>query len=386
MRVLLVHNRYRHPGGEERHVELLAHHLRAAGVAADVLELDSQEVRDDRIAMIRAGFRTPYSRAGAAVVRERLRHHPADVVHFHNLWPLLTPAALRAARTAGARVALTLHNYRFACPSGTLFANERRHLSCLRGSSLACAVRHSGTPFGQRLVYGVSLALQRRFDMLNRWVDVFVAPSAYIRRRAIEAGIDGRRVIVVHNGINLPPPVRSVGHEFVLYAGRLSVEKGLNVLLTAASKLPHRQFVVAGAGPLDKRARPSNVRLIGVVNGNVLSGLRSRSQMAVVPSLCDDVLPFAAIESLAHSRPVVASSVGGIPEIVVDARTGLLVPPNDAGALAAAIERLCSDKTARETFGRNGRADAERRFDARVQAQHVLAAYLAAAREEVAVL
>jgi glycosyltransferase involved in cell wall biosynthesis len=157
-----------------------------------------------------------------------------------------------------------------------------------------------------------------------------------------------RNVRVVRNGVAIP---ERVGHEAepaeVLFAGRLSPEKGIDELVAATGGM---NLVVAGDGPL----RASVPSALGFVPHTELEQLYARAAVVVLPSHREG-LPLSVLEAMAHGRPVVASAVGGIPELVQDGVTGLLVPPGDVDALRSALERLLADPILRRRMGRAGR-------------------------------
>jgi glycosyltransferase involved in cell wall biosynthesis len=357
MRILLVHNRYRSPGGEERHLELLFRSLTDLGAEVRLLVVDSGALRTRRSRLATA-LALPYSPASYRRVRDEVRRMGAEVVHFHNLWPLLTPAALHGARDAGARVVLTVHNYRFACPLGTLLRHGETHDDCLAGSSLACGLRGAREHGLRAVAYGAALELHRRLGWLERWVDAYVAPAEFVRRALARAGIEPARVHVIRHGV--PPSGRrrprstAGGTSYALYAGRLAREKGIEVIAAAARLAPEVPIVVAGSGPLEaglRLDRPRSLSLVGQLDPERVALLHAGSAMSLLPSTCHEVAPYSALEAAAAGKPVIASAVGGIPEIVADGTTGLLVPPGDPGALAAAMKRLWHDPDAAAGLG-----------------------------------
>jgi glycosyltransferase involved in cell wall biosynthesis len=381
MRILLVHNRYQNPGGEERHVDLLEASLADIGVEVARLEVDSGTLRTARSRLL-AGPLVAYNPASATLVRDAVRRTRADVAHFHNLWPILSAAALRGAREAGARVVLTAHNYRFACPTGILARGGKPHHDCLTGSSVACGVRALPDQGVKGLVYGAALSLQRRLRMLDRWVDAFVAPTQFVARRLAEAGLPADRTRVIYHGVPrypltvTSPPAARDSH--ALYAGRLSSEKGLPILLGASRIASEIPLLIAGSGPLEKtmsRELPSSVTLVGQLDQNALSRLRASACMAVMPSTWFEVCGYTALEAAAAGRAVVASNIGGIPEVVVDGETGLLVRPGDPSALAEAMRRLWHDHELATRLGQQAAARVERRHDLERAARDHLTLY-----------
>jgi glycosyltransferase involved in cell wall biosynthesis len=369
VRVLLVHNRYRHPGGEERHLDLLSDSLANAGVQVLRLEVDSSSLRTRRSRAWTAAA-LPYNPISARRVRDFVRKSGAEIVHFHNLWPILTPAALHGAREAGARVVLTLHNFRFACPNGTLIRGGSPHSDCITGSALACGLRSIREQGLRSLGYGLALELQRRLRVLERWVDAFVAPAEFVQIALGQAGFNPRRVQVIRLGVRQTGPVQPRRHEptHALYVGRLSDEKGIRILLAAAELAPEVPVVIAGSGPLEdtvRQRRPASVTLVGHVDDIELAALRSNSCMSLLPSTCFDVSPYAALEAAAAGVAIVASKIGGIPEIVGDGENGLLVEPGNPCALAHAMKRLWHNRDLAAALGS--------RAAARAAQQHTLA-------------
>lgn len=375
MKVLLAHSRYRYPGGEERHVELLANMLSSAGHSVRRLEpmTPSYMTLIEKVAL---GATLVYRPRSGRLLRDFVRAEAPDIVHFHNITPSLTPAALRAAKISGASVVMTLHNYRFACPAGTLLRGGVRHEDCLTGSSLACGLRNPRGNWIESVVYGVAIELQRRLRLLTRWVDAFVVPASHLRDAFIRAGGPADRTHVIANGVPLSEHPRELGG-YALYAGRLSEEKGIVTLLHAAELAPSIPLVVAGDGPLENlfARTASNVVFRGRLSPEELADVRRGSAFVVVPSECDEILPFAATEALADGKPIIATPNGGLTDVVIDGVTGVLVPERSPRELAEAMTRLWRDEALRGRMQSAARAHAERHFDLRTQTGLVIELY-----------
>jgi glycosyltransferase involved in cell wall biosynthesis len=377
MKVLLAHNRYRVAGGEERHVELLERGLREAEVDVRIFERRSDEIRTP-LRRLATAVTMSYSPLAAAALGRELRDFRPDVVHFHNLLPLLTPSSLRAAHASGARVVLTVHNYRFACPAGTLLRRGCYHEDCVDGSSLACAARNARGSIGESLAYGIALELQRRFRLLERWVDAFIAPSAFVAERLERAGLPSNRIHVLPSGVELEADPAHEG-TFALFAGRLSPEKGVHALLRAARRT-QMPVLVAGGGPLAAEvAAAPHVRYLGELDRLQLTALRRRAAFAVVPSLAPEVFPMTALEAFAAGKPVVASRVGGLPELVEDGVTGTLVPPDDPARLAEAMTALWEAPERAARFGERAWRRVRDRYSLREQIARTITLYARAA-------
>jgi glycosyltransferase involved in cell wall biosynthesis len=341
--VLFLHNRYRTTGGEERAVEeLLALVRDQLGEQAELLERDSATLGRGgaAVGLLRGGSKP--DDVGSAV-----RLTGARVVHAHNLNPTLGWRALAAARAAGARVVLHLHQYRLVCAIGVCFTRGAECTSCHGRDTLPGVRLNCRGSLGEAVAYGASLALWQR--RLAEQADAVIVPSAFARERLRELGapLDWDRVHV------LPPPVRVVTGEsraaagsYALVVSRLATEKGVDVAIDAC-RAAGVALVVAGDGPergsLQARAAGADVRFVGHVDDAELATLRAGAALALAPSRSAETFGLAAAEAMAVGLPVVASRVGALAELLDEQS---LVPAGDADALALAIGRLAGDRAA----------------------------------------
>ena len=332
--ILLLHNRYRVPGGEERAVEDLAWLIRSElGEEAETLERDSATLGRGRAALglLRGGL-APDDVAVA------VRRTGARVVHAHNVQPSLGWRALAAARDAGARVVLHLHNYRLVCAVAVCFTRGADCTRChgrntLPGVRLNCR----GGSRAESAAYGAGLALWQR--RIAASADAFVVPSAFALRRLELLGAPlGRRARVIPSvQRTFAERSRAEDGAYALYAGRLSAEKGVADAI-AACRLAGVPLVVAGDGPDEDALRGGapEVRFTGRIDRRELAQLRAGAALALVPSRYQEILPLAALEAMAAGLPVVASRAGGLAEIVP--APGLHAP----GDVAAMADRICA--------------------------------------------
>lgn len=348
-RVLVVHNRYRQHGGEERAVALQLAALERAGIPHRALFRDSVGLGSARAAraLLRGG---EAEHELAAAVRDL----GATAVHVHNMHPLFGPRALDAARDAGARVILHLHNFRLFCSIATCFRDGEPCLRCHGRFTLPGLVLNCRGSLPESAAYAAALSLHQ--PAVLDAVDRFVTPSEYAAGQLARLGLARERITVLAN--YLPDDVfatASSAHEggYAVAFGRLSEEKGFATAIEAAalSGVPLR---IAGDGPLeaDLRAQIATsgapVTLLGRLGERELWELLRRAAMAVVPSLGGDVMPFAALESMAAGLPVIGSRSGSLPEVIGAERC---VPRGDPHALAAAISALWADPARRRAEG-----------------------------------
>ncbi len=342
--ILLLHNRYRFPGGEERAVEdlrwLIAEHM---GEEAEVLERDSAALGNRRAALgLMRGGLDPDDVAHA------VKRTNARVVHAHNVNPSFGWRALAAAREAGARVVLHLHNYRLVCAQGLCFTKGEDCTRC-HGRRTTPGVRlNCRGSRAESVAYATGIALWQH--RLADQVDAFVVPSHFARDRLHELGAPlGDRAHVIGSVQRRIAAVSTAsGGRFALAAGRLSPEKGFADAIDAAREtgLP---LVLAGDGPqadeLRERAAGVDVRFTGALPPDDLAALRREAAVAVVPSRYAEILPLAALEAMAAGLPVVAADAGGLAEVVPpEARHA----PGDPAGLAARLRALWADSKAGE--------------------------------------
>ncbi len=368
MRVLVVHNRYRLHGGEERAVELQVGALRRAGVAHALLERDSAEV--SRREAARALWRGGRDEQDVAAAVHELR---ADVVHVHNMLPLLGPRALAAARDAGAKVVLQLHNVRLFCAIGVAARDGGPCFRCHHRQTLPGLMLNCRGSLPEAAVYAASLA--RHQPAVLAGVDRFVVPSRYAAGQVVKLGLPADRVAVLPHF--LPDAAfaqHSVADEgrYALLAARLSVEKGVDTAVEAAalSGVPLR---VAGEGPAAAHLRELVARLaapvefLGRLERDELQHQLAGAAMLVMPSRYHEFAGYAALEAMGAGVPVVVTTLGAPPELAGHEHS---VAPNDPGDLAGRMSALWDDPDRR---GRDGDALLARASDRYGERRHVRA-------------
>jgi len=338
--ILFVHNRYRTTGGEERVVEDLMALVRGRlGEPAALLGRDSGSLgRAGAAAGLLAGGLRPDAVARA------VRRSGARVVHAHNLLPAFGARGLEAARAAGARTVLHLHNFRLVCAVGTCFTRGEDCTRC-HGRDTRPGVRLNCRGTGpEAVVYGGALALWQRRTVAA--ADAVVVPSAAARERLRELGAP------LPDEVHVVPPVvpeaafaaaRAPRERFALVAARLAPEKGVEVAVEACRRAG-LELLVAGDGPLRDALARRGARLLGRVGAQELAALRARAGVVLVPSRSAETFGLAAAEAMAAGAPVVASRIGALPEVVGE--EGALVPPGDPDALAAAALARLGDEEA----------------------------------------
>jgi glycosyltransferase involved in cell wall biosynthesis len=352
--ILFLHNRYRTTGGEEQVVD-------------DLMWLVREHLAEDAELLARDSAASGRGRAAAGLLRGGLapgdvaaavRRTGARIVHAHNLLPGFGWRALAAAQDAGARTVLHLHNYRLVCAVGTCVDPAGEDCTRCHGRDTRPGVRLNCRGTGvETLVYAAGLALWQ--PRIVEQADAIVVPSGFAveRLRALGAPLGDTPIHdVPHVQRVFAERSAAADGSYALVASRLAVEKGVGVAVDACSRvgLP---LVVAGTGPQEGAVRAhagNDVRFAGQVSHADVGRLLAGAALVVVPSRSAEVFGLAAAEAMAAGVPVVASAVGGIPELVGD--PAALVPPDDPVQLAAAALARYGDARAGDAGLRRIRA------------------------------
>jgi glycosyltransferase involved in cell wall biosynthesis len=369
MKILLVHNFYQQPGGEDQVFRAEAGILRNAGhTVVELTETNDRVKEMSALALARATIwnSDAYQRVYETAARER----PA-VVHFHNTFPLLSPAVYYAARRAGAAVVQTLHNYRFLCPAATLFRDGRPCEDCV-GHLPWPGVLHACYRGSRTASAGIAamLGFHRLRQTFSRQVDAFIVLNEFARQKFLRGGLPPEKLFLKPNFVD-PDPSFGDGGETFLFAGRLSPEKGIEILLAAWRESPDLPLLkIAGDGPLraavlDQIGSIKNAEYLGrIPHAEVLAAMKS-SKALIQPSTWYEMFPVNVVEAFACGLPVIASDAGALPEIVSNRTNGLLFQSGNSKDLGRKVRLLASDsglcctlrKHARQAFERYYQGD-----------------------------
>jgi len=329
--VIVAHNRYRSaaPSGENLIVDQEMERLAGAGVRVIPFLRHS-----DRIPALplRQKLLLPLApiRSGSSQrdLTELIARHRPDVLHLHNPYPLLSPWVVRTAHGRGVPVVQTVHNYRHICVSGVFFRDGAICHDCRDHPT--SAIKH-GCYHGSRAQSAIMAASLKVHAPTWRTVDRFIAPTTKIKEHLLGYGISADRIVIKPNSVADPgDPPAAPGHG-VLFAGRPSPEKGIDLLVAACRRAGAPLRIAGGTHP--------DTTSLGILSPDATRAAIRQSAVVAVPSLMEDVFPTIAIEALANGRPIIGTPTGGIPEIVGNA--GWIVPPTVeawADALPAALE------------------------------------------------
>lgn len=353
-----MHNDYGKYSGEEAVVDKMAAMLGAAGFEVAQLRKTTAGARESLSGKVHGFFAGIYCPGGVGAMREALRREKPDVVNVHNLYPFISPAALRECKKAGVPVVMTIHNYRLMCPTGLFMREGRPCELCLKNGNEWGCVRYNCE---QSMLKSVGYAARNAVARLRRHyiecVDRFACITDFQRRKLIEAGFPGEKLVVIPNSVDVAAGLEATSSgEYVAYCGRISREKGVDMIIDVARRHPDIPFRLAGAVRDAELVEnlPDNVRLMGYLSGGSLRKFYRDARFFVMASRWYEGFPMAILEAASFGKPMIAPDHGGFTEIIGndDNAVGRLFAPNDAAALEESVTGLWSDPAGTARLGK----------------------------------
>lgn len=344
MRIVICHNYFRERGGEDQVFEDEVALLTSYG--HDVATFVRNNTAIDGVAhTMKIALGTPWNRGAAAELGELVRKTQAEIVHFHNWLPQISPAGFYAARRAGAAVVQTLHNYRWACPKGILFRDGDVCEDCLGKTVPWPAIRHAcyRNSRAGSLVVSATIGLHNLRRTTQRMIDAYIAPGPFIKEKMTEAGIPGDRIYIKPNFLSADPGAGTGDGGYVMYLGRLSPEKKIDTLLAAWKHLDGTvPLKISGIGPMqpevEKAARTDpSIEYLGFAPNEELDDLLGRASALVFPSGTYEAQPMTILETYAKGTPVIAARLGSMATLIEEGQTGWHFEPGDPRDLAGVV-------------------------------------------------
>lgn len=359
MRVLLVHNAYQQRGGEDSVVESEAALLRQRGHDVQVLLRHNDEVNE--LSRLSLAAQTLWSNKTVAQLNAQMARVRPDVIHVHNTLPLVSPSVFWAATRARVPVVQTLHNFRLLCPQATLLREGRVCEDCIGRLPWPAVIHRCYRGSGaQTAAVALMLSAHRGMGTWRNKVSRFIALTQFGKAKFVQGGLNPQQIDIKPNFIDWVPTPQWAERQGGLYIGRLSVEKGIEVLMHAMRDLPQHRLTVIGSGPYENAMQElAGPAFLGAkALPEVLARLGAASYL-VLPSVCYEGFPRTLVEAFACGVPVIASRHGALEELVDDGRTGLLFSPGDATDLVDKIRWADANPLCMQTMGRAARAEYE---------------------------
>ena len=383
MKILMVHNAYQQPGGEDVVFQLERDMLRAAG--HEVLEYRrfNDEIRDYSIVR-RIGLlgRTVWAADSHRDVTRLLQQHRPAIVHVHNAFPLISPSIFSACKSENVPIIQTLHNYRLLCPGGNFCRNGKPCEDCITGKfwqgALHACYRDS---HAESAAVALMLTVHHARKTWTEMVDCYIVLTDFSRSRYVDFGFPEDKIRVKPNFVDPDPGPRTGYGSYALFAGRLDPEKGIPTLLKAWLQMSHfHRLRILGDGQLRRETEAfakvyPNVEFTGWLPHNSVFEHMKGARFVVFPSEWYENLPLVIIEAFASGVPVIASNLGAMKEVVEHGRTGLLFQPGDVDDLARTMALAWERPEYMNRLAQEARAEFEAKYTAEVSYRRLMEIY-----------
>jgi glycosyltransferase involved in cell wall biosynthesis len=393
-KILVVHNVYQQRGGEEAVVAAETRLLEKSGHAVVRFERHNDELREHgATSRIGTAIDVVWSSRSFREIAELIAKANPDVAHFHNTFPLISPSAYYACAQSGVPTVQTLHNYRLLCPAAKFMRDGEVCESCLGRTAAWPGIVHAcyRESRAATAVTAAMLAVHQRLGTWQNKVDVYVALSEFARQKFIAGGLPPERIVVKPNFVagGLAPKTQS--GDYVLFVGRLSEEKGPQLLVSAWRRMHNRiPLRIAGDGPLLERLRREisessldHIQLIGRRTPDEIRELMQGARMLVFPSIWYEGFPITIAESFAYGLPVIASRLGSTAEIVKHGINGLHFDPGSTTDLATKVEWAWTHPEELAPMGRAAHAEYEKKYQPSANYEMLMNIYRAAMARRV---
>lgn len=380
MRVFQVYNEQRNRfGGEPVVVDATMRLLAQNGHEPRLVTKSSRVLENSIIKRLCASWGGVYNIPVHHEMRRLLKEERPNIVHVHSLYPMFSPSILVACRREGVPVVMTVHSHILTCPTWYHFYEGKVCEACVGGHEYRCVLKNCRKNILESAAYALRSTVARRVRLFHDNVSLLIVMTEFARGKLLEAGFRKDQIVVVPNPASVKDSATnpSAG-QYVAYAGRLSPEKGVDTFLAAAERLPNVPFKIAGDGPLLSEMvsrAPSNVEFLGRLGSDDLREFYGRARLAVVPSVWFEQFPIVILEAMARGLPVIASRIGGLPEIVEDDVTGLLFEPRNAEDLVQQVRLLWEDPELCNRMGASGRQKVMREYTEDAYYRNLMAVY-----------
>lgn len=328
-----------------------------------------------------------YSFGARRKMKDLILNSRPDLCHVHNIYTQLSPSILQPLHQNNIPMVMTVHDHHLISPQYNVWAAgcgpDYRKAGVVGGTLSRFHKQSYAASFAQIAAY--KFARASRF--YQRYVNLFVVPSKYLMNQLVIGGFPKEKLRYLPHGVDPSLIEPRYDHDnYMLFVGRLAPEKGVETIIRLARLLPDINFKIVGTGPSEQRLHllshgHENIELLGFKAGDALKDLYRGAQAVLLPSQVEEVFPLVVLEALAAGKPVIASQVGGVPEMIDDRQTGFLVQPTDLHGWTEAVMRLAYDDYLRSEMSKNARGVAETAFHINKHFEGLKRVYAEALRE-----
>ncbi len=399
MKILLVNKFHWNKGGSEKYYFELGQLLKEHGHEVAYFSMKDEknistgdkeyfvESSDMNSKNIFKAFDVVYSKKNKKVMEEALKEFKPDIVHLNNFQRQLSSSIIEPCKKRNIPMIFTAHDAQTICPAITMMDSDKNLCEkCMNGHYSNCIKKRCIKNSTLKSILGaIENYYYRKSKIYFKTIDYIITPSEFYRRKFIEDGIDEKKIISLHNSIYINDyDIETEDEGYALYFGRLSREKGILNLIKAFSKLDTGLLYIAGEGPekeaIERIIKENNlsnrVKLLGFLNKEEMIEVIRKCKFVVVPSVCYENCPYSILETLAIGKPVIASNVGGIPELIVDHENGFIYQYNDIVELRNKILLLFDDENLVKKMSKKSKEFAEKYYNTEHYYNEIFKIYL----------
>ncbi|MGD8752532.1 MAG: glycosyltransferase family 4 protein, partial [Anaerolineales bacterium] len=377
MKILVIHNYYQYPGGERTAIKAHIDLLKNRGQQVITYFADNSKIKNYNLfEKAKSIPNALYSIKTHNEINKLVRTQKPDLAHVHNVFPLISPSIYRVLKDNNIPIIQSVHNFRFLCPNGLFYTKGQICERCKYGNTIH-AVRYKCYRNNYLLstIYGLTIGLHRRKKSFQS-IDRFITPTEFTAHKLVESKLTSwQKISILGNFLQDPLPIPGSFDQkelFLSYLGRLSPEKGVNILLEALVGIPGVGLKLMGDGPLFDQLKETTrklgienrVRFLGHTIGEPKWSIIRKSIAVVVPSVSYESFGLVILESLATGTPVIASDLGSLSHLVEDEKNGLLFRPGDSQDLQNKILWVLNNPNNAQTMGSHGRHIVEESYSA----------------------
>jgi glycosyltransferase involved in cell wall biosynthesis len=344
MKILIVHNKYKIPGGEDIQTQEELALLNQYGMDVHTFTVSNDSI--DAINTINLALNTIWSEKYYKILLKKIKTEKFDIIHIHNFFPLLSPSIFYAAKKAGAKVVMTAHNYRLVCPNALMFIENKICNACL-GKTIPYPALFKKCYRDNFMATAATIAMLGFHNIVHTWrnkIDGIICISEFVKGQLMLGGFDEKQLHVKYNFVSSNIPPNFEPEDYYIFVGRISDQKGIELLLKTFQLL-QKKLVIIGDGPLNSMvleftARNKNIEYLGKLSLEETYKKIAKAKALISPSQSNEPFGRTIIEAFAHGTPVLGSALGGITELIKEGSNGFLFDPYKEGDLQNAIYKF----------------------------------------------
>jgi glycosyltransferase involved in cell wall biosynthesis len=362
LKVLFIHNKYQQAGGEDVAVEEEMKLLQQKGHTTDVIYFDNTAIQST-YSKIKAGFGAVYNQQSFKILENKISDNKPDLIHIHNLFFTASPSVLYAAAKKNIPVVATIHNYRLVCANALLMRNNAPCELCVTKTLPLAGIIHRC--YRSSVVESALVTAVTGFHKLSgTWrkkIDQYIALTPFAKEKLLHSSLQlpDHKITVKPNFVTDYGEGETNRENFFLFVGRLSTEKGVDVLLQCFSKLLAFKLIIAGEGPNEKKLKEdyksyTNIQFVGKKNKTEVIHLMKQCKALIFPSIWYEGQPYTILEAFATGTPVIASKLGAMESMITNNFNGLHFEPGNSNDLCKAITAF-NENSSKVKFYANAR-------------------------------